>query len=284
MRLAEADFRTHLGRAVGLYAAKPHDAPGPVSWGTFLDNLYAVDFAVAVGCLTGSGPAWEALFNARTGRSDCLLIDALRARAARMYPRDDERQDTTVTEFWSGLIVCDGDGLPVLARYDGQRPLVPWLITVFQNGQYSRLRAPRRGVSTDDPDDLVPPTPPPDPDPHGRWHELFVEAARNWLATLADDDRLLLGLRWRYRLSQREAAKYFNLNEGTLTRRTDKLADAAREVLTNRLTAAGWTGDGLDVLIATELGAVLTDDPRLSGDALARLLAARGKTAPPEAT
>ncbi len=32
------------------------------------------------------------------------------------------------------------DSLPVLARYDGQRPLAPWLIRVFQNWHLSKLR------------------------------------------------------------------------------------------------------------------------------------------------
>ena len=34
-------------------------------------------------------------------------------------------------------------------------------------------------------------------DPVGRWHEVFVQAARDWLGSIDDDERLLLGLRWR---------------------------------------------------------------------------------------
>ena len=56
-----------------------------------------------------------------------------------------------------------------------------------------------------------------------------MQAARDWLGSIDDEERLLLGLRWRYRMSQREAAKLFGLNEGTLTRRTDKLRDRALE-------------------------------------------------------
>ena len=115
-------------------------------------------------------------------------------------------------------------------------------------------------------------------DPVGRWHEVFVQAARDWLGSIDDDERLLLGLRWRYRMSQREAAKFFGLNEGTLTRRTDKLRDRALEQIGQRLVADGWSGDGLDDFVRTELGAILTDDPRLSADHLGRLLAARGKS------
>ena len=56
-------------------------------------------------------------------------------------PRNEEQQETAVTEFWSNLIAPESEGaLPVLARYDGRRPLAPWLIRVFQNWHLSKLR------------------------------------------------------------------------------------------------------------------------------------------------
>jgi hypothetical protein len=79
-------------------------------------------------------------------------------------------------------------------------------------------------------------------------------------------------------MSQREAARLFGLNEGTLTRRTDKLRERALEQIGQRLVAEGWSGDGLESFVLTELGAILTDDPRLSADQLGRLLAAKGKS------
>jgi DNA-directed RNA polymerase specialized sigma24 family protein len=279
IRIPEAKFLAHLERSFRIFQAK---TPAPVSWAEFLEGLYAIDWAVCVGCLEGQNAAWETLFAARTGRSDCLLVDALRARAVRLYPRDSERQDTAVTEFWSNLIAPESDdALPVLARYDGHRPLAPWLIRVFQNWHLSKLR--QTGVVGTLPDDdyAVPmDAGPAVPDAAGRWHEAFVQAARDWLGSIDDDERLLLGLRWRYRMSQREAAKLFGLNEGTLTRRTDKLRDRALEHIGDRLVAEGWTGDDLAGFVATELGAVLTDDPRLSADNLGRILAAKGKTLP----
>ena len=113
-----------------------------------------------------------------------------------------------------------------------------------------------------------------------RWHELFTDAAREWLDTLDDDDRILLGLRWRYKMSQREAATIVGVHEGTLTRRTDKLRDKALESIGKKLIDAGWTGDDLEALILTELGGVLTDDPRLSAAALGKLLGLKGKKVP----
>ena len=45
-----------------------------------------------------------------------------------------------------------------------------------------------------------------------------------------------------------------------------------------RLLDEGWAGDDLAGFVLTELGAILTDDPRLSADHLGRLLAAKGKS------
>jgi RNA polymerase sigma factor (sigma-70 family) len=274
--VSEPAFRGHLTRAAHIYAPK---ADRPLTWGLFLDGLYALDFAVCVGCLEGRDAAWERLFAARTGRTDCLLVDALRARAGRLYPRDDEKQESSVSEFWSQLLVPERDGgTAVLARYDGQRPLAPWLIRVFQNWHLSRLRQ-SGGVAALPDDDLAVPLPSA-PRSDTRWHEAFVAAARDWLATATEGEQLILGLRWRYRLSQREVAGLLGVHEGTVSRQTDKLRDHALEAIGARLTADGWTGEDLAGLVATEMGAVLVDDPRLTADRLARLLAARGKALP----
>jgi DNA-directed RNA polymerase specialized sigma24 family protein len=152
------------------------------------------------------------------------------------------------------------------------------LIRIFRNWHLSKLRSNSGVTALPDEDVAVPMEPVATNDLAGRWHELFVQAARDWLGSIDDEERLLLGLRWRYRLSQREASRLFGLNEGTLTRRTDKLRDRALSEIGERLVAEGWVGNDLEGFILTELGAILTDDPRLSADHLGRLLAAKGKT------
>ncbi len=274
--MTESAFREHLNQSMRLYAPK---AEGPVSWPAFLDGLYALDWAVCIGCLQGLTAAWELLFAARTGRSDCLLVDALRARAHRLYPRDEERQEAAVTEFWSQLIVPESEGTtPVLARYDGQRPLCPWLIRVFQNWHLSKLRR-HSGVTSLPDDDLALPMPS-TPRTDTRWHEAFCIAARDWLGEISESERLILGLRWRYRMSQREVAHLLGVHEGTISRQTDKLRDRALAVIGERLIADGWTGDDLDDYVRTEMGGLLVDDPRLAADQLAKMLADRGKSLP----
>jgi hypothetical protein len=257
--------RRNLERTFELFRTKEAAA----NWQSYLDNLYPLDWFVASACLEGLGQAWEHLFAARAGRTDCLLMDALRARAARLYPRDDERQDSAVNEFWSHLIVPETAGsVPILARYDGQRPLVPWLIRVFQNWHVSLLRK-RSGTQALPEDDVALPLP---AEAESRWHELFCQAARDWLTGLENTEILILGLRLRYRLSQREVANMLQMHEGTVSRRTDSLRDQCLEFIGKRLIEEGWSGDDLSEFVRTEMASLLLDDPRLSADHLAKLM------------
>jgi len=264
-------FRGHLERTYGIFQAKSEVQ----SWEGYLATLYALDWFLCCGCLEGDNRSWEVLFATRTGRSDCLLIDALRARAVRLYPGNEEKQENAVADFWSHLIVSESPGsVPVMARYDGQRPLAPWLIRVFQNWHISHLRS-HKGMQSLPDDDIALPLPERD-DAGSRWHEAFCLAARDWLGELGENEMLLLGLRWRYRLSQREVASLLNVHEGTISRQTDKLRDRALELIGEKLVKDGWTGDDLHGFLLTEMGGLLMDDPRLSADMLAAILKKRG--------
>src|SRR5579862_6626760 len=183
VRLSLELLRKHLERTYGIFGTKMSE----LTWEKYLANLYALDWFLCCGCLENDNRAWEILFATRTGRSDCLLIDALRARAIRLYPKDEERQENAVTEFWSHLIVSESPGsVPVLARYDGQRPLAPWLIRVFQNWHVSHLRS-HSGAQALPEDDLAMPLPE-RTDGESRWHEAFCLAAREWLGGLSDNE------------------------------------------------------------------------------------------------
>ncbi|MBI1831871.1 MAG: sigma-70 family RNA polymerase sigma factor [Planctomycetes bacterium] len=274
--LSPARCQHHLQRTFVLYQKKVGQ---PITWETYLDHLYPLDWFLASSCLEGHRAAWEVLFASRAGRSDCLLMDALRARAARLFPRDDERQETAVADFWGHLCIAETEGsLPVMARFDGQRPLVPWLIRVFQNWHISQLRKHPPAQSLPD-DDLAMPMPS-GGEIEVRWREVFSDAARDWLSSIDEEEMLLLGLRIRYRLSQREVAQLLKVHEGTISRRTDNLRDQCLEHSTKQLAAAGWTGDDIFELVRTEMISLLLDDPRLSADALAQILAKKGKKAP----
>ena len=271
-------FEKHLERALDLYRSRRGREGQSASWGHFLENIHPIDWFVSCACLERSRAAWEYLFAMRASRADCLLVDALRARAVRLFPRNDERQDSAVAEFWGYLLAGERAGsLPILARYDGQRPLVPWLIRVFQNKHISELRR-GKGVHSLPEEELDARDLPFPGNGDDRWHDEFRLAAREWLTELRDNELLILGLRLRYRLSQRQVASLLGVHEGNISRQTTKLRDHCLEEISRQLLDQGWTGDDLSEFILKEMDSLLMDEPRLSADYLAALLAARGKT------
>ena len=280
LSLSMSAFERHLERTLNIFRARREKEGKPAEWSDFLENLHAIDWFLSCACLERDGKAWETLFGMRASRVDCLLVDALRARAVRLFPGNDEKQDNAVSDFWGYLLAGERQGSPsILARYDGQRPLVPWLIRVFQNKHISDLRR-RKGMQPL-PDDEIDSRDLPLPETgEERWHDEFRQAARDWLGTLREPDLLLLGLRLRYRMSQREVAKLLGIHEGNVSRQTTKLRDHCLEEIGQKLRELGWTGDDLDTFVFTEMASVLMDDPRLSADNLAALLAARGQALP----
>ena len=275
LALAQAAFARRLERAHARLQEK-----GSLPLARFLENLHAGDWFLACACLEGLPGAWEALFVARANRTDALLVDALRARAARLYPRDPERQEECVTDFWGFLLAGEREGsLPILERYDGQRPLVPWLLRVFQNKELSQMRRQKGEVALPE-EDLGSAYAYLPEDSDARWHEQFRAAAREWFSGLGDAEVLLLGLRLRYKLSQREVAKLLGIHEGNVTRRLDAVSQRCHEQIGAALRQLGWTGDDLFGFIRKEMYSVLLEEPRLSADRLAALLAAKGKTLP----
>jgi hypothetical protein len=70
------------------------------------------------------------------------------------------------------------------------------------------------------------------------------------------------------------------LHEGTISRQTTQLRDRLLDEIGRRLVEQGWTGEDLSAFVLNEMGSVLLDDPRLSADRLAALLARRGQKLP----
>lgn len=277
VRLPRQAFHGHVERMYQLAASKMSSLDKKA----YLARIYAVDALLAAACLEREETAWECLFAARAGQADQLLLDALRRRAARLFPGDLERQESALADFWSHLLVPEiPNSLPILARFDAMRPLVPWLIRSFHNWHISRLRSPQERLESLPEDDLLPPPSSDSASADDHWHEVFREVASDWLTTLADEELLLLGLRWRYRLSQREIAQLLGVHEGTISRRLSQLRDRCLDYLARRLEQAGWLGEDLTPLVYHEMGQVLLESPRCSAQVLAQLLATRGLAVP----
>jgi len=271
--LSEPVLSRHLERTYATYASKEGET---ASWIDYWSRLHALDWYLACGCLERSPEAWQRLFALRANPADALLIDALRSRAVRLYPRDLERQETAVGEYWSRLLVSENPAQSaILMRYDGLRPLAPWLIRVFQNWHMSDLRRKFEETGACDSDWSSAET-----QNDWQWRDAFREAARDWLGTIDEEGQLLIGLRWRYRLSQRDAAKLLGMHEGTLSRHTAALRDRYLLYIEERLTDQGWTGSDLRDFILAEMESVLLDEPLVGVSSLARLIARRGLQIP----
>jgi len=271
-----AVFAGHQDLAFDLFRTRAVRDNQPDSRAAFVEALYVLDWFLACACLEGVARSWETLFSARASRTDCLLVDALRARAVRLYPRDEERQEQAVGDFWGFLLAGEREGsTPILARYDGLRPLVPWLIRVFQNKHLSEKRIrPLQALGNEELEAHEAPFP---ETGDSRWFDEFRTAAREWLASITDEEVLILGLRLRYRLSQREVAGLLGIHEGNIGRKTDKLSKSCRDQIGAHLQRLGWTGDDVSAYVMKEMDSLLLDEPRFSADRLAALLAARGK-------
>lgn len=264
-----AQFVEHINR---MYERARHMQP-ELEWQSFLTQWQALDAFLVVACMERLEAAWEQLFCAKVGRADRLLLDALRSRAARLYPRKEYEQEAVVNDFWGQLIVPPTEGsLSILARYDGLRPLVPWLLRVFQNRNISHMRSPGQQMSALGEDEHVEAPIQIDVRSSTVWHELFRDAARSWLSTLSDHELVLLGLRWRYQLSQREVAQLMHVHEGTLSRQMDKLRDRCVTEIQTQLEAQGWAEDDIQGYILSEMASILVDDSRLSISSLGRKL------------
>ncbi|MFO0880164.1 MAG: sigma-70 family RNA polymerase sigma factor [Gemmataceae bacterium] len=283
IRLPLERFRQRLDQTFrqGLARADRPGKAGPTTWEQFLEGLHALDWFLATACLEGLENGWETLFAARASRSDSLLVDALRGRAVRLFPRDPDLQEQAVADFWGYLLAGERPGsVPILARYDGQRPLVPWLLCVFQNKNLSQLRRKRGEQPL--PDELGEADLRPEEESDQRWHEQFRAAAHEWFEGLNEQEVLLLGLRLRYKISQREVARLLGIHEGNVTRKLTAISQQCHERIGRSLQELGWTGDDLYDFIRKEMYSVLLDEPRLAGDRLAATLAARGQSPPPE--
>ena len=281
--MALGAFEGHLQRAYNLARPKRLEAGQDAGWPAFLDNLHVIDWFLASACLDGQGRAWEALFAARASRTDSLLVDALRGRAVRLFPRDEARQEQAVADFWGYLLAGEREGsTPILARYDGLRPLVPWLIRVFQNKHLSDL-PPSHHHLQPLPDEPLPNPGKPEESPatRRRWYEEFERRPASGWRSLDDkpaaDPGFTAALSYE---SARGGRGSWASTRAIFPARPASCASSCLQRIGQRLQELGWTGEDLSGFILKEMDSLLLDEGRLSADRLAALLAARGKTPP----
>jgi len=292
VQVTREQFRSHLERSYQYFRKvtldkekrKKSAPPRPCDPAAYLAALQprVLDWYVCAACLQSGRDRtpWDILFSTRTS-GDRLLVDSLKASAVSFYPRNAERQQNIVDEFWGHLLVPAKEGsLPILARYSGSdAKLVPWLIRVFENWIKSILRGEKRApeeLADEEHNQAAPPATPIQP----KGNEAFCEAAQGWIDTLNDRHVLILGLVWNWRMTQREVANVIQRNEGNVSRALNDIHESWRTYIAANLDGGAAAASDSWNLVLTEMGDVLATHPRLSGDGIGRILAARGLTLP----
>ena len=110
---------------------------------------------------------------------------------------------------------------------------MPWLIRVFQNKHLSELRH-RHGLQPLPEDDLASATCVCRIRATNAGTTSSARRRANG-STAAEQEVLILGLRLRYRLSQREVAGLLGIHEGNVSRRTARLRDHCLEQIGEHL-------------------------------------------------
>lgn len=193
-------------------------------------HFYFADWWLAKACLwddpagrTVRERAWGQLMRATAAREGRLLTERLMARACRAFPADQGARQEALDDFW-GQLMAGTEGPGRLNAYRATRPLVPWLVAIFRNLCFDRLRQGSRAPTwLDHEDDWA--------DTHsGSATDVMQDADAEahvtpWFASLTNRQRTLAELRFRHGLNQKSAAAALGTTESTISRELTRVQD-----------------------------------------------------------
>ncbi|MGA8865567.1 MAG: sigma-70 family RNA polymerase sigma factor [Candidatus Sulfotelmatobacter sp.] len=210
--------------------------PAPVSIAearTFLLTLRVDELALARACVAGNNSAWEIFL---TRFREKLYLSAL--RIAREDSAARELADTLYADLY-GTSMRDGERISKLASYTGRGSLEGWLRTVLAQEYVNRYRRQKRLVSLEEESEegvqFAAPNPEPAPSADPRTESAIDEA----LASLAAEDRLVLGAYYLDGRTLAEIARLLGVHESTISRKVDKLAKSLRKKILANLVRGG---------------------------------------------
>lgn len=199
-------------------------------------NFYIADWWLAKACLWDDPAgrvvrdrAWGQLMRATVAREGRLLTERLMARACRAFPANESARQEALDDFW-GQLMAGTEGPGRLSAYRGTRPLVPWLVAIFRNLCFDRLRMGGRApAGLEHEDDWA--------DTHSGatafpMPETEAEAqVAPWYASLSDRQRTLAELRYRHGLNQKSAAAALGTTESTVSRELVRVQEGFAELV-----------------------------------------------------
>jgi RNA polymerase sigma-70 factor (ECF subfamily) len=179
---------------------------------TYLCSLHLADLALACACADGHAEAWEHFIREHR--------QGLYRAADAMYPGGGrELADSLYADLY-GVSARQGERRSVFRYFHGRASLTTWLRAVLAQRMVDRARATRKldPLPEDDTVHALPhPAPAPDPE-WARWVTAVRRALSAGLQTLADRDRLRLGLYYTQELTLAQIGRMLGEHEATVSR------------------------------------------------------------------
>lgn len=194
---------------------------------SYLHGLHLADLALACACADGHEEAWE--YFIREHRQ------ALYRAAEAMTPGGGrELADNLYADLY-GVSVQRGERRSVLHYFHGRASLSTWLRAVLAQRMVDRARATRKLDPLPD-DDTVEALRHHAPDPERpRWVAAVRRALAAAFRTLADRDRLRLGLYYTQELTLAEIGRMHGEHEATVSRHLTRTRGELRDAITTFL-------------------------------------------------
>lgn len=252
--LAAGDLRPRVEKALGKYLLKDDANTERHEVSAFIDELRADDLCLILACEHGDENAWEDLV---------ANFDATVKSAARKISANSEDAEDLASSIWAELYGlrqdAEGNKKSKLAYYSGRGSLAGWLRAVCSQLAIDQFRKQSKFVQIEEtrefenlaeessnhsgndqvlhhtasPEDLL---------TDKRTSEDVTKALSAAIATLADEDRLIVKLYYFDDLKLKDIAATFGYHEATASRKLVRIQNDIRKAVEKELRKAhGWS-------------------------------------------
>jgi RNA polymerase sigma-70 factor (ECF subfamily) len=252
--LAAGDLRPRVEKALGKYLLKDDANAERHEVSAFIDELRADDLCLILACERGDENAWEDLV---------ANFDATVKSAARKISTNSEDAEDLASSIWAELYGlrqdAEGNKKSKLAYYSGRGSLAGWLRAVCSQLAIDQFRKQSKFVQIEEtrefenlaeessnhsgndqvlhhtasPEDLL---------TDKRTSEDVTKALSAAIATLADEDRLIVKLYYFDDLKLKDIAATFGYHEAKASRKLVRIQNDIRKAVEKELRKAhGWS-------------------------------------------
>lgn len=252
--LGAGDVRPRVDSALGKYLLKDNENPERRDITAFVDELRADDLCLIIACERGDEKAWEDLV---------ANFDSTVKSAARKISANNEDAEDLASSIWAelyGLRVDDaGNKKSKLAYYSGRGSLAGWLRAVCSQLAIDQFRKQSKFVQIEEtrefenlaeessnhsgndqvlhhvenPEDLL---------TAKRTSDDVTAALSSAIASLADEDRLIVKLYYFDDLKLKDIAATFGYHEATASRKLVRIQNDIRKAVEKELRKThGWS-------------------------------------------